>query len=152
MIGKISDKLEFLESRLFNGRLITSNGCWLFVYSIQINGYARLLYKDREHSVHRLSAHLYLGMPLESTMQVNHMVSCPNKNCFNPEHIYIGTNSQNMLDAVITGNHPNTRKTHCPNGHLYNEENTKWVKDGKSRRCRVCLSIFNKKRDRRKKK
>lgn len=29
------------------------------------------------------------------------------------------------------------RKTHCPNGHAYDEANTRYEKDG-SRKCRAC--------------
>lgn len=32
-------------------------------------------------------------------------------------------------------------KTHCPNGHEYNEENTRWVnssRDGRYRVCKIC--------------
>ena len=33
--------------------------------------------------------------------------------------------------------HAGRRKTHCPKGHEYNEENTRHTSDGK-RICRVC--------------
>lgn len=38
--------------------------------------------------------------------------------------------------------------THCPSGHPYNEENTRWDRDG-HRRCRKCNAIAQKTRYRR---
>ena len=31
---------------------------------------------------------------------------CNNPKCINPDHLYWGTNSQNMIDMVMAGNHP----------------------------------------------
>ncbi len=53
-----------------------------------------------------------------------------------------GTYSDNALDAVSHGTHRQSRKTHCPTGHPYSEENTRI--DGGSRRCVAC----KRKRDR----
>ena len=34
------------------------------------------------------------------------MHSCPNKSCFNPDHIAFGTHSENMQDAIKNGKGP----------------------------------------------
>lgn len=92
-----------LEERLLRKRLILENGCWLWtgchtaktkpnnkIYGfIGVDGINKL--------VHRVAAMLYLGFDLESPLQVNHR--CPNSLCFNPDHLYIGSQSDNMLDA-----------------------------------------------------
>lgn len=46
-----------------------------------------------------------------------------------------------------TSNHE-SKKTHCANGHEFNEENTLWTKKGKyghvtARRCRKCNRNYN---------
>lgn len=49
------------------------------------------------------------------------------------------TASANAFDKVRNGNHPQSRKTHCPQGHEYTEENTFWSgPNGTYRTCRTC--------------
>lgn len=47
------------------------------------------------------------------------------------------TQSQNMFDRRAHGTDHESRKTHCPQGHEYTAENTRWSKSG-SRNCRAC--------------
>ena len=47
-----------------------------------------------------------------------------------------GTRSENTLDKVAHGTHPQAKKTHCPQGHEYTEENTYRWQGGRS--CRQC--------------
>lgn len=64
-----------------------------------------------------------------------------------PEHnelpnLYWGTKRENQLDKVRNGAHHNTGKAHCPQGHEYTEENTRWCskKNGdRVRRCVTCV-------------
>ena len=65
--------------------------------------------------------------------------SCDNKKCINIEHLRAGTRSENTKDALQRGQFSNGRakRTHCPDGHEYNEKNTYITKEG-WRYCRVC--------------
>lgn len=87
---------------------------------------------------HRLAAHLWLGYDLADTRIVCH--KCDNPACFNPKHLFIGTRKDNMQDCVRKGRNFQSRKTCCPKGHPYTEENTMHaVKDGyEYRRCKTC--------------
>lgn len=49
------------------------------------------------------------------------------------------TPSANQLDKIKHGTNPNAAKTHCPQGHPYDEANT--VIDGHSRRCLTCRTV-----------
>lgn len=62
------------------------------------------------------------------------------------ENLYWGTQSQNELDKVRNGNHPEARKSHCVNGHPYDEVNTYVRPDGKGRGCKQCMYDRNKAR------
>lgn len=53
-----------------------------------------------------------------------------------PENLRWGSHADNSKDSVIHGTHPETRKTHCPQGHEYTPENTYRAR-GK-RECRHC--------------
>lgn len=58
------------------------------------------------------------------------------------ENLRWGTRADNGDDMVRNGNGFNSRKTHCPQGHAYDEENT-YIKSGSrngkpSRSCNTC--------------
>jgi hypothetical protein len=54
-----------------------------------------------------------------------------------PENLEWATQSVNMFDRVAAGTHPFANKTHCPQGHPYDEENTRLYQG--RRYCRQCL-------------
>lgn len=65
------------------------------------------------------------------------MHRCNNRRCCNPEHLILGSKSDNALHSVASGLHANARKTSCPRGHAYDEANTLVLKNG-GRYCRAC--------------
>ena len=71
---------------------------------------------------------------------------CPNKNCWNPEHIYIGTYYENSQDisTLRNGRGRYSGVTHCVNGHEFTEENT-YIRPNGNRSCRICLKDRDKK-------
>ena len=118
-----------LESKLSKLKIVNELGCWLYTGPLnRTNGYGRTTYKAKGHNVHRLSAYLYLGLSLDSPLQANHKPICPNKHCFNPEHLYVGDQSQNQLDV--------SRGDMFPCGHSRSSENTYTYK--KYKWCRLC--------------
>ena len=48
------------------------------------------------------------------------------------------TRSDNTRDMIRNGNHPQARKTHCPRGHEYDEENTYLHPRRNARVCKTC--------------
>lgn len=69
---------------------------------------------------------------------------CDNPPCCNPAHLYIGDYAQNTQDMVSRGRGAMQNRTHCPHGHPYDEQNTRWYQ-GK-RRCRTCQRLFGRQR------
>jgi hypothetical protein len=122
---------DSIENRL-KLRSITdeSTGCFLWQGKIHKNGYGAFTLANKDTTVHRASASIYLGLDINSNVLVLHKLNCPNKNCWNPQHLYLGNNSQNNYDTVASGKHRGANKTHCPRGHLY---------DSSSHGQRYCL-------------
>jgi hypothetical protein len=52
--------------------------------------------------------------------------------------------AEEALALVAQMNVPNGKKTHCPHGHPYDEENTSWFRG--ARRCRACNRVECRKR------
>ena len=127
--------MKLLE-RLKAKTVINENGCWLWTGS-KSAGYGRINIGGKIYGTHRVSALLFFNEPLTSKTSVLHRTNCPNKHCWNPEHIYLGTQSDNTIDMVTTGSHNNSSKTHCKYGHpLTGKVNSS--RDGVYRVCKFC--------------
>jgi len=96
--------------------------------------YGRTTRKGVQWLVHRLAWFTAYG-PIPKGQQVLHR--CDNPPCHNVEHLFLGTQADNMQDMLTKGRNPRAAKTHCPRNHEYNEINT--YRDSRNRRfCRQC--------------
>lgn len=74
---------------------------------------------------------------------VDHL--CRNTSCVNPMHLEAVTPTVNKLRGV-SPHAENARKTHCPKGHEYSEENTYTHPSTGYRQCRKCRAEVVKER------
>ncbi len=93
----LKDK-EGLKTALLSRRLVAENGCWLWQGSRGWAGYGRIGVENKVLTVSRVSAYAWLGFDISSPLHVLHHCDIPP--CFNPEHLFIGTRSDNMRDAA----------------------------------------------------
>lgn len=133
--------LEKLKSRTIIQEVTE---CWLWQGALHPRGYGKIRIESKDFCVHRLSAWIYHDLDLSNrNEQANHF--CSNQMCWNPQHIYVGNQKENIGDAINLGKHNScheTQKTHCPKGHEYTPENT--YIQGTSRSCKICRATSNK--------
>lgn len=76
-----------------------SSGCFEFQRSREKKkGYGRLHYQGKVVGAHRLVLEHELGRSLRIGEQANH--TCHNPKCVDPDHIYVGTQIDNIRDRV----------------------------------------------------
>lgn len=77
--------------------------CWLWNGHILKNGYAKTLHNGKSCSVHRLSYEIHKGEIPKGLIVCHNCPGVDKKHCINPNHLWIGTYKDNMIDASNKG-------------------------------------------------
>lgn len=109
------------------------NDCWEWAPH-KGNRYPQKRISGVRWGLHRY-AWAWANGPIPDGLHILH--KCNNASCVNPDHLYAGTHSDNMQDRIRCGHDPQKNKSCCPQGHTYDEKNTRVTKDG-YRVCRAC--------------
>lgn len=104
-------------------------------------GHGRVMLDGRRVSAARVAYELWYGPAAEDLFALHH---CDNPPCVRPDHIYMGTQPENVADRDRRGRHANAKKTVCPKCH---GEYT--VLNGK-RHCIPCQRAYGREYARRK--
>ncbi len=103
------------------------------------NGYLTVtLWRDgiqRSALVHRLVLAAFVG-PAPTGMEALHRDGAQTNNSIS--NLAWGTHSENQMDQVSHGTHPNANKAECPAGHPYDESNTYTYPGRQHRACVEC--------------
>ena len=84
---------------------IPEAGCWIWLGSITNHGYGTMTLGRKTHIVaHRASYELKYGPIPEGMFALHH---CDTKCCVNPDHIFLGTQQDNMDDKVCKNRQAN---------------------------------------------
>lgn len=131
--------LELLMNRTVIDNSISQ--CYYYRGYITPQGYGSLKLPEGKFLIHRLSAWIHLDFDLSSKLQVNHVMLCVSNSCWNPKHLYIGTQKDNMQDRLLVGHHNNGRKEVCKRGHPLKGDNVSINGKG-ARVCTECARIY----------
>jgi hypothetical protein len=83
-----------------------ANGCWLWAGAKSGAGYGHIGVDGMTVSAHRVSWALVNG-PVPDGLHVLHR--CDVKRCVNPAHLFVGTNTDNVRDAINKGRFGHSR-------------------------------------------
>lgn len=87
------------------------SGCWNWVKASFKGGYGRISISGKICAAHRVSYTLSHG-EIGEDLCVLH--KCDNPRCINPDHLFVGTQMENMLDKCKKGRHRNGRNDPAP--------------------------------------
>lgn len=132
-----------LQNRIIEHSIpVSESGCWIWEKGCNSQGYGALYVNKKMNLAHRISYEIFIGL-IPDGLLVCH--KCDIKVCVNPNHLFIGTQKDNMQDHVKKGKHISgmALKTHCKLGHELFGNNLHFNKNDKhpQRYCRKCLQI-----------
>jgi hypothetical protein len=113
------------------------DACWPWTGATDPKGYGKVRVDGKTRLAHRVAYELGHGKTPGPCV----MHKCDNPPCCNPAHLVDGTVVLNNADCIAKGRLRagirESAKTHCPNGHAYDEANT-YVDPRGFRGCRTC--------------
>lgn len=127
-------RLLTAEEYILDRVQLTDSGCWEWQGHRNGDGYAVSLFRGKWRRAHRFTYETFVG-PIGEGLTIDHL--CRNRWCVNPSHLEPVTQKENVLRSPYTWGGRHKRKTHCINGHPFDEENTKYDSRG-YRSCRAC--------------
>jgi hypothetical protein len=88
----------------FWSRIKKQDGCWEWQGSCNNSGYGTVAWNGKVYTAHRIAAWLsgLVSTPSapQSSREPTHVLhKCDNRKCCNPDHFFLGTFTDNMIDA-----------------------------------------------------
>jgi hypothetical protein len=81
-----------------------NSGCWFWLGALGRGGYGSLGFMGRQLKAHRAMFQIVAGFELPANLMVCHKCDMPS--CINPDHLFLGTQAENMRDCSKKGRFP----------------------------------------------
>jgi hypothetical protein len=89
--------MSAIRARFLKKVIKDTSGCWVWNGASDDRGYGRFLFEGNKVKIaHRFAFEEYNGVTLERTQVVMH--TCDNSRCVNPQHLVVGSQSENARD------------------------------------------------------
>lgn len=88
------------KERFLNKIIISKNGCWEWIARKNKGGYGTFQLNKKPILAHRFSYLIFKGEFFNGLLVCH---KCDNPKCVNPEHLWLGTQKENMLDCYKKG-------------------------------------------------
>lgn len=92
--------------------------CWIWTARTTRQGYGRFFANGRNNLAHRVSYEMFVGVA--GDMHVLHR--CDNPSCVRPDHLFLGSNKDNVDDKVAKGRTPPAKGELNPHSRLKKED------------------------------
>jgi hypothetical protein len=89
-----------INKKLFFKKVKKSSGCWNWTARKNKDGYGQVWINHKSYYAHRISWSLKNG-EIPKGMYILH--SCDNPGCVNPNHLFLGTQADNVMDCFKKG-------------------------------------------------
>jgi hypothetical protein len=89
-----------IHERLLSRVVWGASDCWHYCGGRSAFGYGRIMFDGLGRYAHRISYELFVG-PIPHGLFVLH--TCDNPSCVNPEHLWLGNNTDNRRDCLAKG-------------------------------------------------
>jgi hypothetical protein len=90
-----------VSDRIWN-KIDKSGDCWNWTAALHGKGYGAVQFEGRIQNAHRVIWKLVNG-PIPSGYEICH--KCDNPRCCRPDHLFLGTSSENKADCIAKGRH-----------------------------------------------
>jgi len=111
-----SNVVEYIKENC----IVNDNDCWIWTKGTNNSGYGSITHNQIRWQVHRLM-YFESNKNKDSNLFVCH--KCDEKLCCNPDHMFLGTNSDNLKDYYSKPVSDLTRYTHSINASIKNRSN-----------------------------
>ena len=90
------DAVRFSQKHKLNAK----TGCWEWTAGLGVQGYGRFKQGGKTRLAHRVSYALHVAHIPEAALVLH---KCDNRKCVNPDHLFIGTQKDNIQDMKAKG-------------------------------------------------
>jgi hypothetical protein len=87
-------------------KTVYDGDCWRYTGKHVGKGYASITYRNTTIRLNRFIGYVYYGLELSGNLtykQACHKPECRFRDCWNPDHIYVGLPKDNVADQIKAG-------------------------------------------------